>query len=199
VTGTAALPSNGGNARQSEHREGVMFGRFMLADLTEHPCRVSDLSVYGATFLTEVDVEPLAQLVAYIQDVGRIEGTVVGTVPGGIRISFQLSSTRRQRLESRLERIERPGGSAEQRRHHRRLAKDNKSHITLADGRVYACEVIDISLSGAALRITVLPSIGTCLDLGKMRGRVVRYHESGIAIEFLNLLDRASLAAVANG
>jgi hypothetical protein len=32
-----------------------------------------------------------------------------------------------------------------------------------------------------------------------MRGRVVRYHESGIAIEFLKLLDRASLAAVANG
>ena len=88
MTGTAALPSKGGNARQSEHREGVMFGRFMLADLTEHPCRVSDLSVYGATFLTEVDVEPLAQLVAYIQDVGRVEGTVVGTVPGGIRISF---------------------------------------------------------------------------------------------------------------
>lgn len=64
MTGTAALPSKGGDARQSEHREGVMFGRFMLADLTEHPCRVSDLSVYGATFLTEVDVEPLAQLVA---------------------------------------------------------------------------------------------------------------------------------------
>ena len=31
--------------------------------------------------------------------------------------------------------------------------------------------------------------------LGKMRGRVVRYHEAGIAVEFLKLLDRATLAA----
>jgi PilZ domain len=199
VTGTAALPSKGGNARRSEHSEGVIFGRFMLADMTEHPCRVSDLSIDGVTFLTEVEVEPLAQLVAYIQDVGRVEGTVVGTVPGGIRISFQLSGTRRQRLESRLERCDRPGGSAEQqRRHHRHVARDNKSHITLPDGRVYACEVIDISLSGAALRTAVLPSLGTCLNLGKMRGRVVRYHDSGIAIEFLKLLDRTTVAAAAN-
>jgi hypothetical protein len=172
-----------------------MFGRFMLADMTEHPCRVSDLSIDGVTFLTEVDVEPLAQLVAYIQDVGRVEGTVVGPVPGGIRISFQLSSTRRQRLASRLEWSGRPSGPAEQRRHHREMVKDDKSHITLPDGRVYACEVIDISLSGAALRTAVLPSLGTCLNLGKMRGRVVRYHESGIAIEFLKLLDRTTLAS----
>jgi hypothetical protein len=164
-----------------------MFGRFMLADMTEHPCHVSDLSIDGVTFLTEVDVAPLAPLVAYLQDIGRVEGTVVGTVPGGIRISFRLSTARRQ-----------PGASAEQRRHRRELARDSKSHITLADGRVYACEVIDISLSGAALRTTVLPSIGTFLDLGRMRGRVVRYHESGIAIEFLKRLDQSNPPAVTN-
>jgi hypothetical protein len=171
-----------------------MFGRFMLADMTEHPCRVSDLSVDGVTFLTAVDVEPHAPLVAYIQDVGRVEGTVADKVPGGIRISFQLSGTRRQRLESRLDWNEPSKGSADQRRHHRRLV-DTKSHITLPDGRVYACEVLDISLSGAALRTAVLPCLGTCVSLGKMRGRVVRYHECGIAIEFLKLLERTTLAA----
>jgi hypothetical protein len=199
VTSTAALPFRDGDARQSEHAGGIMFGRFMLADMTEHPCRVADLSIDGVTFLTDVDVEPLSQLVAYIQDVGRVEGKVVGAVPGGIRVSFQLSSTRRQRLESRLKWSERSSGSADQRRHHRYSPKDNKSHITLPDGRVYACEVIDISLSGAAVRTEVLPSLGTFLNLGKMRGRVVRYHESGIAIEFLKLLDRAALAAATSG
>src|SRR5262245_19194400 len=122
-----------------------MFARFMLADMTEHPCRVSDLSIDGVTFLTEVDVAPLAPLVAYLQDIGRVEGTVVGIVPGGIRISFRLSTARRQRLAWQLEQRGRRGASAEQRRHRRQLARDNKSHITLADGRVYACEVIDIS------------------------------------------------------
>jgi len=192
VTGTAAPPSKGGDARQTEHRQDVMFGRFMLADMTEHSCRVSDLSIDGVTFLTEVDVAPLAPLIAYIQDVGRVEGTVAGTVPGGIRIRFRLSTARRQRLASQIESRERSGGSAEQRRHRRQPANDDKSHITLADGRVYACEVIDVSLSGAALRTAVLPSLGTFLDLGRMRARVVRHHESGIAIEFLKRLDRST-------
>jgi hypothetical protein len=55
--------------------------------------------------------------------------------------------------------------------------------------------VLDISLSGAALRTAVLPCLGTCVSLGKMRGRVVRYHECGIAIEFLKPLERTTLAA----
>ena len=198
MTSTAAL-TMGGHGGQSENEAGVMFARFMLADMTEHPCRVTDLSIDGVTFLTEVQVGPLSQLVAYIQDVGRVEGRVIGAVPGGIRVAFQLSSTRRQRLESRLKWSQRSGGAADQRRHERFVPKDNKSHITLPDGRVYACEVIDISLSGAAVRTEVLPSLGTYLNLGKMRGRVVRYHESGIAIEFLKLLDRATLAAATSG
>lgn len=198
MTSTAAL-TMGGHGGHSENEAGVMFGRFMLADMTEHPCRVTDLSIDGVTFLTEVEVGPLSQLVAYIQDVGRVEGRVIGAVPGGIRVAFQLSSTRRQRLESRLKWSQRSGGAADQRRHERFVPKDNKSHITLPDGRVYACEVIDISLSGAAVRTEVLPSLGTYLNLGKMRGRVVRYHESGIAIEFLKLLDRATLAAATSG
>lgn len=198
MTSTAAL-TMGGHGGHSENEAGVMFGRFMLADMTEHPCRVTDLSIDGVTFLTEVEVGPLSRLVAYIQDVGRVEGRVIGAVPGGIRVAFQLSSTRRQRLESRLKWSQRSGGAADQRRHERFVPKDNKSHITLPDGRVYACEVIDISLSGAAVRTEVLPSLGTYLNLGKMRGRVVRYHESGIAIEFLKLLDRATLAAATSG
>ena len=74
-----------------------------------------------------------------------------------------------------------------------------RTHITLPDGRAYACEVLDISLSGAALRIAVLPCLGTCVSLGKMRGRVVRFHECGIAIEFLKLLERTTFAGAATG
>jgi hypothetical protein len=199
VTGTAALPPEGGDARQSGHPGGVVFGRFMLADLTEHPCRVSDLSTEGVTFLTDLEVEPRSRLVAYIQDVGRVVGTVVGTVPGGIRVGFQLSGAGRQRLASRLQWHEGPVGSTALRRHRRHPVADGKSHITLADGRTYACDVIDVSLSGAALRTAVLPSLGTLLSLGRMRGRVVRHHACGIAIEFLKVLDRTTLARTITG
>jgi hypothetical protein len=72
--------------------------------------------------------------------------------------------------------------------------KDAKSSITLPDGRVYGCEVLDISLSGAAVKVDVVPSLGTHIALGKMRGRVVRYHPTGIAIEFLRPLDQSLLS-----
>jgi hypothetical protein len=49
---------------------------------------------------------------------------------------------------------------------------------------VYPCEVVDVSLSGAAVRTEVIPALGTSILLGKMRGRVVRYLDSGVAIEF---------------
>ena len=58
---------------------------------------------------------------------------------------------------------------------------------------IYNCEVIDISLSGAAIKTEVMPSVGTFLMLGKMRGRVVRYLEQGVAIEFVKQLDRSNV------
>ena len=64
----------------------------------------------------------------------------------------------------------------------------------MPDGREYNCEVMDISLSGAAIRVEVMPSLGTYVLLGKMRGRVVRYLENGIALEFVKLLDRSQLS-----
>jgi hypothetical protein len=44
--------------------------------------------------------------------------------------------------------------------------------------------VLDVSISGAAVSIDVIPALQTPVLLGKMRGRVVRYLASGIGIEF---------------
>ena len=41
-----------------------------------------------------------------------------------------------------------------------------------------------MSLSGAALAIDVKPAIGQAVTLGRMRARVVRHFEGGIAVEF---------------
>ena len=61
----------------------------------------------------------------------------------------------------------------------------------MPDGREYNCEVVDISLSGAGIKVDVMPSLGTYIMLGKMRGRVVRYLENGVAIEFVKPLEQA--------
>jgi hypothetical protein len=174
----------------------VLFGRFMLPDMSEHPCQVLNLSADGATFISAEVPQGGQQIVAYVDDVGRIEAISAEPVAGGFKVVFPLKGPRRERLEQRLRMLADKDGESgvENRRHARVQLTDSKSHITLPDGRIYPCEVHDISLSGAAVKVSVLPSLGTHVMLGRMRGRVVRYLDTGIAIEFIKQLDRPNFA-----
>ena len=46
------------------------------------------------------------------------------------------------------------------------------------------CEVLDLSLSGLSLKTAVKPLIGEVITIGHVSGRVVRHHETGVALEF---------------
>ena len=173
----------------------TVFGRFMLPDLSEHPCQATDLSVDGATFLTP-SVPPQGQLiVAYLEEIGRVEAITGAARPGGFAIELHLKGLRLERLKQRIEWLQQrgEGDSAHNRRHSRYEPTDRTSQVTLPDGRVYNCEVLDISVSGAGIKTEVVPSVGTYLMLGKMRGRVVRYLEHGVAIEFVKQIDTAQM------
>jgi hypothetical protein len=171
-----------------------LFGRFMLPDTSEHPCKVSDISTAGATFESEHVPPTGLPVVAYLEELGRIEALTGEPVDGGFKITFNLKGARLEKLESRIKWLhQRHVGAAEGRRHARFEPRDNKSQITLPDGRVYHCEVLDISLSGAGIKVEIMPSLGTYVMLGKMRGRVVRYLEHGVAIEFVKQLETAQL------
>jgi hypothetical protein len=169
--------------------KGVVFGRFMLPDMSEHACQVLDLTGHGATFMT-TDVPPMGQaIVAYLEDLGRVEVISASHVPGGFKITFAATGTRLERLQQRIAYLsERASGAPDHRRHPRFEPKDKHSSITMPDGRSYLCEVLDISVSGAGIKTDVMPAMGTFLMVGKMKGRVVRYLEKGFAIEFVKQL-----------
>jgi hypothetical protein len=174
----------------------IIFGRFMLPDMSEHPCQVKSLSLDGAIFITGQVPQGGTQLVAYIDDVGRVEAMTADPVPGGFRVIFNHTGARRDRFAARLDWMKSKKGEAavEQRRHFRYELAEKTSRLTLPDGRVYRCEVVDISRSGAAVKVEVMPSLGTYVMLGKVRGRVVRHLDTGIALEFVKPLDRAELS-----
>ncbi len=176
--------------------EQILFGRFMLPDMSEHPCQVHGISLEGATFITAQVPLTGQTIVAYLEELGRIEATSAEAVEGGFRVKFSLTGARRERLETRLRWLidKNQNGGAEDRRHARFEPREQRSQITMPDGREYHCEVMDISLSGAAIKVDVMPSLGTHLLLGKMRGRVVRYLENGIGVEFLKPLERTELS-----
>lgn len=176
----------------------TLFGRFMLPDQSEHPCQVNEISLAGAIFITN-QVPPRGQaIVAYLEEVGRIEVTSADPVPNGFRVAISLTGARRDRLESRLKWLAQKQsggeGAIEDRRHPRIETRETTSQITMPDGRVYDCQVLDISMTGAAVKVEVMPSLGTYIMLGKMRGRVIRYLENGVAIEFTKSFERHAAA-----
>lgn len=165
----------------------ILFGRFMLPDASEHPCQVVRLTPDGAVFLAGFAPPADLDIVAYIDEIGRVEAVTGASVEDGFAVSFRIAASRRERIEARIRSLH--GASPEeeevpQRRHLRHEGTAGASHITLPDGRVYPCEVLDVSISGAAVSIDVIPALQTSIVLGKMRGRVVRYLASGIGIEF---------------
>jgi hypothetical protein len=171
----------------------VLFARFMLPDGSEYPCQAAEVSADGALFMSDAPVATGTPIVAYLDGLGRVEASVGRLLGDGFHVHFSLSGARRDRFNQRLQAF--ASGVDPLRRHDRLVPREQVSQIALSDGRVYACEIIDISLSGASVRIGVLPRIGTQVMLGKMHGRVVRHHEDGVAIAFVQLLDHETLAA----
>jgi|ERR1039458_6387 hypothetical protein len=52
-------------------------------------------------------------------------------------------------------------------------------------GQQIICDVIDISPDGVSLRISKLLPIGELVTVGNTRGRVVRHHSEGIAMQYV--------------
>lgn len=163
-----------------------LLGRFMLENKLEYPCQVINMSPGGAALITPIIGQVDERVIAYIDHIGRIEGKVARTFTGGFAMTINATDRKRDKLAAQLTWLANRHelNLAEDRRHERTVPKNPYSHITLADGRDYRCTVLDMSLSGAAIGIDVRPEIGTQVTLGKMRGRVVRHIEEGIAIEF---------------
>ncbi len=165
--------------------------RFLLQDGSEHGGVVTDVSVGGMNITSEVRPAEGSIIIAYVEDLGRLEGVVSRVDDHGIAMRLTLSALRRDKLEERLGTGKK---SADGRRYHRE-SSTGATRVLRADGRELAARVIDLSLGGVSLESAEWPPLGEQVIVGKMRGRVVRHHESGIAIEFTEIPpSRGSLA-----
>jgi hypothetical protein len=173
-----------------------VFGRFMREDKQEYPCQVINMSSGGMAMLSPVTCDEGERIVAYLDNLGRIEGVVTRSFEGGFAVRILASLYKRERIANLLTWLinQEALGLGEERKHERVVPRINASKLILPDGSVHNCRVIDVSLSGASVACTVKPPIGTQVVLGRMRGRVVRHHDQGIALQFVELQDPDSLA-----
>ena len=188
---SGSMPEDGPEA----DRPIVVLGRFMRADRSEHPCRARDITTESVRICTEAEVEQGERIIAYLDSIGRLEGEVAEIDENGFLLKLKLCQRGREKLQKKLEwlRSKARGEEHEKRRYERYQPKDGRSCLLLEDGRRYPCEVLDISVAGASVKADVLPAIGTVVQLGKTRGRVVRHHAEGFAVEFVRLLPMEQL------
>ncbi|MGH1417511.1 MAG: PilZ domain-containing protein [Hyphomicrobiaceae bacterium] len=139
--------------------------------------------------MTSADVDDNEAVVAYFDALGSIEGQVRRRFEGGFTLSIDASLPKRQRLASRLTwLINRHELDALNGRRFERVSSDEMNIIiTVDDKELVDAKVIDVSLSGASIVSDLRPQIGSLVSLGKYRGQVMRHHETGFGIEFIDV------------
>lgn len=169
----------------------------MNAQRQEYPCRIYDISVGGAALLTQ-SPPPVAQgerVIAYFDHIGRIEGDVARVLDGGFAMNLVASLHKREKLCATLtwlvNRNELSG--VEGRRHERAVPANDSAELKLDEGVSITCQIIDVSISGASIVTDARPPLGHSVTLGKLRARVVRHHETGIALEFIDVQNPLAL------
>ncbi len=163
-----------------------VLGRYMLADRREFPCQVLAMSPGDAMVVAPVSGTVGEKVIAYLDHLGRIEGSIMSVIEGGFEMEVSASARKRDKMAAQLTWLANKDilDLPEDRRHERVVPDNRHSTVVLDDGRRYNCKIIDISLSGAAIELAVRPAMGTPVTLGRMRARVVRHFQDGVAVEF---------------
>ena len=163
-----------------------VLGRYMLTDRREFPCQVLAMSPGDAMVIAPVSGTAGERVVAYLDNMGRIEGNITSVIDGGFEMDISATPRKRDKMAAQLTWLaNRDVLNLPEDRRHERVVPDNRhSTVVLDDGRRYNCKIIDISLSGAAIELAVRPAMGTPVTLGRMRARVIRHFPDGVAVEF---------------
>lgn len=174
-----------------------LVGRFMRADRHEFACQLIDISVGGIAVSSPVIPELGESIIVYIDELGGLEGVVARTFDGGFALTLKATRHRREKLAARiiwlLNRHE--ISDAEMRAHDRTPPGRNSNTLKLSEDVTLQVHVIDVSASGANIATEARPQIGAEVLLGKLPARVVRHHDRGIGVRFVEVQDLDTLSS----
>lgn len=164
-------------------------GRFMRADKSEYVCQLANISVGGAAVLASVEVQIGEAVVLYLEELGGLEGNVARVFEDGFAVKLRASAHKREKLAAQItwlvNRHELPAHIG--RKHDRASGQGKSTRVTLDEGIVIDCGVIDLSISGASLETNARPPIDSVIIVGKLKARVRRHHQQGIGVQFFEV------------
>jgi PilZ domain-containing protein len=166
-----------------------LLGRYMLSDRQEYPCQVANMSPGGMALIAPVSGHSGERVIAYIDHLGRLEGTITRLYQNGFAMSVAATPRKRDKLAAQLTWLANRHilNLPEDRRHGRIIPRRPVTQLSMPNGIKLTCRIIDLSLSGAAIATDQRPAIGMLVNLGSVQGRVVRHLDDGFAVEFTRL------------
>jgi hypothetical protein len=191
------VPSPAADRRRSRRVRADLAGSYMLANGGEHRCQVQDISLDAVALVAPVTGRMGERVIAYIDEIGRIEGTIVRIHSIGFAMTITASPRKRDKLAAQLTWLaNRHALDLQQQRSHDRFTPRNPSTtLMMPDGVCVACRVVEMSASGAAIASETKPPINALIHLGKIEARVVRVSGDGFAVKFTSPQDPELLEA----
>jgi hypothetical protein len=176
--------------RRHQRVDVQVMGRYMLESRREYPCQTVNISPGGLAILAPVMGNIGERVVIYLDQLGRVEGTVVRQFQNGFAIAFSATVRKRDKLASQLTWLANRQllGLPEDRRHDRVQPRIPRTIITLGTGEQVVARLIDISTSGAGISTDLKLVMDQRIVVGKLPAKVVRVFEGGVAVEFGRVL-----------
>ena len=183
------------NKRQYARIKTRLLGRYMLADRRESKCIVIDVSLGGVALAAPEKGALGETVVLYIDQIGRVQGKIVRFLDGGFALQLDGSARTTERIAARLRELQ-AGETLEphpERRQEARIKLDSDDAPKgVTGGANY--EVVDLSFTGADVKLAgERPAIGAVLQVGRLRGTVIRHTSAGVAIEFIDVPETVTL------
>lgn len=177
---------------QKDHRRHrrvplVLHGRFLNQTSEEHTLVTVDISCGGARVRSNNKPDVNEPIVIYLDELGRVAGTVSRHTEDGFAIIFQVAQHKRDRLADKLTWLHNKDklGLVEE-RGAQRFAAEGPAILIRQDGRRLQCRVIDISLTGAGFETEgPPPMIGEIVITGNISGEVVRRSNKAFGVRFI--------------
>lgn len=136
------------------------------------------------------------RVTSYFQDFGEFECTISETLKSGFLMELDMTRARRAWMSEKLtwlEKKQKDDTLEELRRDARFVPKVSHTLLTLADGTMHPCLIIDMSTAGVAVSAEYDPEVGTPLAVGACVGRVIRKFAHGFAVKFAEKQSRDQL------
>jgi PilZ domain-containing protein len=159
-------------------------------------CRTSRISPFRMMVAAPVLGKVGDPITSYFGDFGKLDGVISDTANGSFLLELEMTKSLREKFATKLtwlDKKQKNPNIRDGRKHPRIIPASPHSTLTLADGTIRSCFVVDMSTSGAAISAEVQPPVGMPLAVGACVGRVIRHLPDGFAVRFVEAQKRNDL------